>query len=122
MKTIAIPQKFFAKAVEPVRRTHFSCIYGTTKTSGERLLPFLFSPCKIRVYLTHIMFVNSFCSVTAFYLALTYKSKAVDTDFVFLTCGDNINPCGVNAAVTKNVRQLGNVLMTLIERAGKQMT
>ena len=35
--------------------------------------------------------------------------------------GDNIDPRGVDAAVTQNIRQLRDILLDAVKRAGEQM-
>ena len=40
---------------------------------------------------------------------------------MFIAGGDNINSCGVDAAVAENIRQLGNILLDTVKGPGKEL-
>ena len=46
---------------------------------------------------------------------LYYQSHIFHTLTVFVAGGDNINSCGVDATMTKNISELGNVLFYAVE-------
>ena len=50
-----------------------------------------------------------------FIFMLNYQVHIFHTLTVFIASGDNINSCGVDAAVTENVSELGNILFDTIE-------
>ena len=52
---------------------------------------------------------------------LYYQPHILHTLTVFVAGGDNINSCGVDAAVTKNICELCNILFDTIESAGEQV-
>lgn len=53
--------------------------------------------------------------------ALKQQSQAFDLSAVLRARGHNIDPGGIDAAVAKNVRQLGNVLFNGIKGPGEQL-
>ena len=55
------------------------------------------------------------------FLFLHHKSQSLDLSAVFGAGGHNIDPCGINAAVSQNIRQLCNVLLDAIKGSGKEL-
>ena len=55
------------------------------------------------------------------YHFLYYKSQPFDFETMLCTGGHNIDSRGIDAAVAKNIRQLGNVLFDTVECPGKQL-
>ena len=39
---------------------------------------------------------------------------------MFCAGGHNLNPCGIDAAMAQNVRQLGNIFFNAVKGAGKE--
>ena len=52
---------------------------------------------------------------------LYYQPHIFHALTVFIASGDNINSCGVDATVTKDICELCNILFDTIESAGKQV-
>ena len=50
---------------------------------------------------------------------LYYKSQPFDFSAVFHAGGYDINPCGFDAAVAKEIGQFGNVLFDAVKGSGK---
>ena len=50
-----------------------------------------------------------------------YKFQSIEPAAVFPSAGNNINPRGVDAAVSQNICQLCDILVNGIETPGKKM-
>ena len=55
-------------------------------------------------------------------LLLNYKAKPFDFSTVFCSGGHDIDPGGIDTAVTKNISQLCNVLFNTIKGSGEELS